>query len=72
MRVALGITVNHLYFLGSVMGLAYAKARKQTLVVDRLLECSIYGSRTDHRSLRNLIGVHLSTQSSVAHSYMRL
>ena len=72
MRVALGIAKDHLYFLGSVMGLACAKARKQTLVADRLLKCSVCGSRTDHHSLRNLIGAHLSTQSSVVHSYKRL
>ena len=70
--MALGIAVDHLYFLGSVMDLACAKARKQTLVADLLLKCSVYGSRTDHHSLRNLIGAHLSIQNSVAHFYKRL
>ena len=72
MRVALEIAKDHLYLLGSVMGLACAKARKQTLATNLPPKYSVYGSRTDHRSLRNLIGAHLSTQSSVAHSYKRL
>ena len=70
--MALGIAAGHLYFLGSVMDLTCAKARKQTLVADLLLKCFVYGLRTDRRSFRNLIGAHLSTQNSVAHSYKKL
>ena len=70
--MALGIAVDLLYFSGSVMDLACVEARKQTLVADLLLKCSVYGLRTDHRSSRNLIGAHLSTRNSVAHSYKKL